>query len=405
MNRNRIIAVLAFCLAFTLACAQMPAALTVTEETIGKVQASREALFDARRISVPQLSVDIGGVVRDVVRLDREGKYQAALERLQTLQKYGPLLEIPSLEVHILASLLYAKLGQADSSLQHQLYASAHIKLLRERSGTGRSADDPLRVTMQNELYEWVRLRRLNVTNVRSNTYSGRELLVLTYQESTADTPAQQLFVEVDPRTRIQANASFDRYSAIPIAQLPARSLELLHLARAKREQFLNDTKFPYLELRGQLDDILKKSTELHKSGKLAEAVAALREIERIRPIEDIPTPRLLIWYSFLMGQTGNTEKQTEMRGLIFGVQQAIAHSGDGRTPETAIHVLFIEEEYDWLAEKKLKLKRQALRDIGAEAFDVMSVTDAQGVSSDVYFNITRMRAKYLQMMEGFQQK
>ncbi|HSV50797.1 MAG TPA: DUF4919 domain-containing protein [Burkholderiaceae bacterium] len=395
MKWHRIIVLLALCVVCSFARAQ---ALPVSEEAIAKLQVVREALFDTRRIDIPQLSDDIRAAIRDGEQLEREGKYETALERLLVLQKYSPLLDLPSFDVHMLAGWLYGKLGQADASQQHRQRAAAYRALLGARIGSGTSADDPLRVVMHSEAVEWLRSRLARVVDFKSNTYGTREIMVFTYQGPVVGSPPQQLFVEIDPRTRAQANARIDRFKPIPVAEMPPKSLEWMRVASEKRNRFLNDSAFPYLELRHQLDELMKRSAELHKNGKLHEALAVLGEVERIRPIEEVPTPRWLIWYSYLMGRTGNVQKQSELRGLIFGVQQVIAHSGDGRTAETAVHVLFIDEEYDWLAQKKLKLGRQSLRHIGGETYDVMSVTDTQGVPSDIYFNITRMYAKYSQI-------
>jgi hypothetical protein len=123
----------------------------------------------------------------------------------------------------------------------------------------------------------------------------------------------------------------------------------------------------------------------------------ALKEIETIRSIEDIPLPSLIGFYSFLNGKVGNISKQLELRGLLFGINQAIAHSGDGLFPESAVQVIAVEEEYAWLADKHLTRLSQRVLESPIGIFDVLTVKNPAGGERDYYFNITRMHPKYLQ--------
>ncbi len=378
-------------------------------QQVAQFQALREALFDARGIDIPAFSRDIRASVNDAERLELAGQYAQALERLQSLQKYMPLLDIPSFDVHKLAGWLFAKLGQTPPSDLHRQRASSYRQLLWEQMGSGQTPDDPLRVVMNNEAIDWVKSRVGQVSEVRALPHKGRELLLVNYTSRLPQVPSTaapsvtttaavfQLFVAVDPRTRQMLNRSLDRYAPIPLAQMRPQDVTWLRTAQEKRNRFLENTTLPYLELRDAIDTLIKATMVLEQVNQPQAALDKLRELERIRPIEDIPTPGLLSVYSALLGKTGNTAKQLEMRSLIFGVQQAIAHSGDAASMATAIEVLLIDEEYDWLREKKLKLTRQTLREDGGEKYDVMTVTDAQGQERTVFFKITRMYSMYSQ--------
>jgi hypothetical protein len=372
--------------------AQLP---TPSEDQIARFQAQREALFDARAIDVPRFSRDISAAVRDGEKLEVEKRYQEALDRLLGLQKYMPLDEIPSFDVHMLSGWLYDKLGQAENARKHQALAAAYRKLLWERIGTGASADEPLRVVMNSEAVEWAKSRLSRIVNVKPLQHGGRELLVVSYQGATTNNLPRELFVAVDPRTQRAANRRIDIFQAIPKSEMRPQDLHWLNVALEKRKRLLDDPAVPYLQLRDAIDKAIKAAAELDTAGKPQEALARLRELDALRPIEEIPTPGLLGVYSALTGKTGDTRKQAELRGLLFGVLQAIAHSGDGAGPATAIHVLFITEEYEWLREKGLKLVQQSLVDVGPEKFDAMTVTNAQGEKSTVYFNVTGMFTKY----------
>ena len=78
--------------------------------------------------------------------------------------------------------------------------------------------------------------------------------------------------------------------------------------------------------------DAIAKAIALDREGKSAGALGALTDLERIRPIDDIPISGLICVDSAVNGKTGNTRKQLALRGLLFGISQAIAHSGDGPT-------------------------------------------------------------------------
>jgi len=151
---------------------------------------------------------------------------------------------------------------------------------------------------------------------------------------------------------------------------------------------------FPFITLQMKVREKIKQANELAAAGKPAEAVAALREIEAIRPIDDIPSTTLLTTYSVLLGQTGDSAKQTHIRELAFGTYQAIAASGDALTPETAIEVIFVEEEYAWLRDKRLSMLKQSLVPGPQRIMDVLHAKDAQGNERDFYFDITRMAKK-----------
>lgn len=354
----------------------------------------RESLFDNRGIDVSALSLDIGAAVREGEQLEAKGQYQLALDRLLVLQKYMPLRDLPAFEVHQLASWLYDKLGQKELGLLHSQRASAYRVLLHQRIGSGNSPDDPLRVVMANEVRDWAKINLASIASVETTPYKGKEQMVVTYQGLVTGNQPRKLFVEIDRRTQSMASQRMDRYAPVPLHAMSAEDAAFLASARERRARFLADRSYSSSALRDKIRTLLAQSAELDMQGKPREALEKLREIESLRPIEEIPTPRWLAWYSYLQGKLGNTAKQREMRGLLFGAIQAMAHSGDGLSPATAVHVILIEEEYEWIREKKLKPVRQALLERDGQHYDVMTVEDAKGVQTQVFFNITGLYAR-----------
>lgn len=360
---------------------------------LAALQAQREALFDGGRIDVSQMSRDIGLAVRESEQLEREGRYQQALDRLKALELYVPLRDFPSFDVHMLASWLYDKLGQPDARRHHQERAAAYREFLWTHLGKGDRPEDPLRVVMVNEAIEWAKSRLARITDVKAMP-SG--LTVLTYAGSTTDNQPRALYMQIDSRTQAIASRSFDRFAPIPVSEMRPQDMAWLTAAQEKRERFLADRSFQYHELEDRVRKVMQASFQSDKQGKPQEALATLREVEKTRPIAEIPTPHLLAWYSYLLGKNGQTVMQQETRGLIFGVQQAIAHSGDGLSAATAVQVVLVAEEYEWLRDKKLKTIQQTIRDEGGRHYDVMTVEDAQGRRSEVFFDVTKLLERRL---------
>ena len=159
---------------------------------------------------------------------------------------------------------------------------------------------------------------------------------------------------------------------------------------------FTHSTSTPrYLALMDKIKTALQNSGQLMAQGKSLVAVVALREIEVIRPIEDIPLPQLIARYSALQGNIGNNDKQNELCGLLFGITQMIAHSGDAMSPETAVPVISTLEEYTWLSDKHLSRTSEKVINRPLGKFDVLTAKSTAGQERDYYFNITRMFPKY----------
>jgi hypothetical protein len=366
------------------------------EELVTKFLDFRETLVRDGKVDVTELSKSIRQAINDGERLEREANYKGALNKLLELERFAPLSELPSFEVQMLSSWLYIKLGDAVTAKTHMSRAEAMRELLGQHIGKGDSPTDPIRALMINDISEWAKMQLARIVGVKGIPIQGREIFVVTYSGRSTSDQSRVAYFEIDRRVQSKANQQIRLYDPIPLAQMRPTDLEYFELAKQKRERFLTDT-FAYLDLVGKIREVIGKAAVLDQQGKAAEALAALSEIEAIRPIEDIPLANLISVYSVLNGKTGNTQKQLALRGLIFGINQSIAHSGDGLLPETAVHVIATSEEDDWLRDRKLTKVRQRLVDGTNGKFDVLTVKDASGVEKDVYFNITRMFAKYSQ--------
>lgn len=75
----------------------------------------------------------------------------------------------------------------------------------------------------------------------------------------------------------------------------------------------------------------------------------------------------------------------TAMRRLL----ESILATGDGRSEETAYHVLFVPEERDVLMSRQLRPGGQELVESKGRYFDVLTARDAEGKEVRVWFDIT----------------
>jgi hypothetical protein len=359
--------------------------------------AKRQAIVEENQVDVSAMSSEIRATVNECERMEREGKYGLALDRLHKLQKFTPLAELPSYDVQRLASWLYFKTGDSYQAKKYQARTDAMRELLLYRIGEGRTPEMPIQALMTSDIIEWASMQQAGVVDVKSYPFKGHELLLVTYAGTLPGGSSGRAYFEIDRRVKAKKNAQENLFAPIPLDRMKAEHRALFEQARAKRERFIDDTRFPYLELIGLVKKSITKAAQLDMEGKPEQAILALKEIEVIRPIEEIPLSRLIGFYSFLNGKVGNISKQVELRGLLFGINQAIAHSGDGLLPESAVQVIAVDEEYAWLADKHLTRLSQRVLESPIGRFDVLTVKNAAGAEQDYYFNITRMYSKYLQ--------
>jgi hypothetical protein len=365
------------------------------EQLVATLLAQREALIASTQIDVSELSKQIRQSLSEAEALGREAKYLPALNRLMALEKFVPLNDLPSADVHLLAASLCGKMKDKTRAAAHHLIASAMGDILLKRIGTGSTVEDPVRVATVNEITEWANIQQLIVTSVKPEKHEKRALFSVTFDGKSEADKTRQAWFEIDPRTQAKINAAISIYTPIPLSEMTEEHMAILEHARALRERFLGDAELPYAQLIGAVKNAIAKASQLDAQGQTPAAIAVLQELATLRAPEEIPLASLIDAYSFLCSKVGDAAKRQELRRLLFGIHQAIAHSGDGLSPETAVHVIAIEEEYAWLNDKRLKRQAQRVVDNALGKFDVISTLNESGEARDYYFNITRMYARY----------
>jgi hypothetical protein len=240
-------------------------------------------------------------------------------------------------------------------------------------------------------MIEWMRLQLAKASSVQAYAFNGVELQKVTYSDPLTKGQSAVVYFAPDPRVAAQMRSQTppDIFAPLPIASMQPLQQQAIEQAHDKRMQFLADKSFNYPALLQLSKTSLKQATLLESQGDYAGALAELKNIQRLRPIEDTPLVDVIGTYSALLGKTGNADAQAKMRLYLFGILQDIAHSGDGLSQQTAIHVIAVAEEYSWLRQKGLHMDKQSLINAGSSVYDALQTSDAQGHSKTYYFDVT----------------
>jgi hypothetical protein len=73
----------------------------------------------------------------------------------------------------------------------------------------------------------------------------------------------------------------------------------------------------------------------------------------------------------------------------MYGLVDSILSSGDGKTPETAYHVISVDEEYAVLNTLGFKVVKQSLMESKGHSYDKMEVLHMKSKEPGmIYFNV-----------------
>jgi hypothetical protein len=386
MRKTRWLAGLCFIVCSASSFAASPATL------IEQLQAQRQAFSQDNKIDLQQLSKEIQATVKDADVLDRTHNGLQAINVLLGLQKYAPLAQFPSYDVQMQCAKLYAELERNKDAQACRERAAALAEILQTRSGSGATPDDPVRVITISEIGEWARSQSAKISNVLAYPHRNENLQALTYSSPATDGQSKVAYFLFDPRLQASISSKkVDIFDPLPVGPGDGKYQVALNQAHEARIKFLNDQSFNYPELIQLSDSAQREAMQLAQQGDIQGALAKIREVEKIRPIQQIPVFNLISNYSFLLGKSGDLDAQSNMRLFLFGITQDIAHSGDGLKPESAIHVVAISEEYTWLHEKNLRVTGQHLLMDGNSRYDAMDTLDANGNHKTFYFDVSQV--------------
>ncbi|HEF5869765.1 TPA: DUF4919 domain-containing protein [Burkholderia cenocepacia] len=382
---------------FVLIC--LPVANAFSQDAsslIDVLQAERQRVGTDAHINLQQFSRDTQAIATQAYALSQSGENRQALDKLLELNKYAPLDRYPDYTVQVVCFNIYTDLANERDATACRRRAAAMAVILLKLSGSGKAPDDPIRIVRVGEIGDWLRMRSAKMSDVQAIRHQGSSLQKVTFT-TPADSHAEVAYFLMNPREVSEIDQSAqDVFQPLPVSDNDGKYAAAMKEAHERRAKFLSDQRFNYRELIQLVQDSQKAAMQLAQQGDVAGALSKIREVERIRPIRDIPIFSLVSNYSALLGKAGNEGAHADMRLYLFGIAQDIAHSGDGLTPETAVRVIAVNEEYSWLSAKKLHVTRQALIRNGDSQYDAIEATDASGRSRTYYFDVTPFFGRYV---------
>jgi len=97
----------------------------------------------------------------------------------------------------------------------------------------------------------------------------------------------------------------------------------------------------------------------------------------------------------FILGichrRLGQTEPSQRHIVAAQGLMKAILATGDGKTPESAIVVISVAEEYTIMGMQGAKKLQQALISKNGHSYDLITVENKSGGKEQIYFNVDRV--------------
>lgn len=152
----------------------------------------------------------------------------------------------------------------------------------------------------------------------------------------------------------------------------------------------------PYKKMQ-ELRDKENQMWQEYKSGNYQKALEIGNSILEINYL------RIMTHYIFseVYGKLGDTQKQKFHEDVFFGLVDSIIQSGDGKSPETAMTVIEVREEYDVLDVLGFEQESQTLVEKDGKRFDFLVAKNSEtGETRDFYFNIDLFYDKALEGVE-----
>ena len=380
--------------AITALPAPIAPAAPIEEPVIAKELEIRQQMLQQepeRLASAPAL---IRSSTEAAQRLIQQNDPKGALARLTQIDPAKPLEDIPSLEVQMeLAFIAH----HDHNSEQEKLYlsrANALQEILHHRIGSGSTADDPVRIDSAYEMTDWARSAGGTLSKLTTVPTAHGEVLQGIFQRSGAISPEEPVYFQLAPAVAAVVRKANDPLRAIPLDTMAPELRAGYDRAEKERLAFLSDTSFNYQTLTAQLLPALKEADNLAKAANPKGALDRIGQLSSIRPIASIPVVNVQAMELALYSAANQREQMLALRPYVYGILQSLAHSGDGQSPLSAVHVITVSEEYFWIGAKQLKLRQQQLSRLDGRSYDVLSCTDANGKDHDYYFDVTDALAR-----------
>lgn len=151
---------------------------------------------------------------------------------------------------------------------------------------------------------------------------------------------------------------------------------------------------FYQFEKEKELNELLKDEP---KPEKIPEIISLINESLQSFPI-DLTN---LFYLSYLYDSTGNTEMAEKISDSIIALINVISQTGDGKSCETGIHVIMMDDEYFLFDIWGIKSEGQSLINEDKQTCDLLKFKQPDGKEGGVYFEISKMWEKEAEIWNG----
>lgn len=141
-------------------------------------------------------------------------------------------------------------------------------------------------------------------------------------------------------------------------------------------------------EAANKLGMVIKGTSDISRGRELLTSLE-----QEVAPIREIPSFKMHVLLAKFAAMEGRAEDLNYHWAYAKATQLAIARTGTGASPETAIRVVMLSEEHDWFwtQEKVLQKESRVSQEIGGKKYDVWHATSNQGKHL-IYFDVSAMQ-------------
>ena len=109
----------------------------------------------------------------------------------------------------------------------------------------------------------------------------------------------------------------------------------------------------------------------------------------------DVDFTNISAHYAFVSSPSVDSTVKEFHRQIIIAILNSIRNSGEGTSPQNAMYVINIGEEYDFLLLGGLKPTGQALIQDNGRQYDLMKAVDEEGRNYQFFFDVTDFFGHY----------
>ncbi|OWV00991.1 DUF4919 domain-containing protein [Fibrobacter sp. UWR2] len=119
------------------------------------------------------------------------------------------------------------------------------------------------------------------------------------------------------------------------------------------------------------------------------------QELKVAQELLDVDFTNISAHYAIVSNPSTDTTVKEFHKQIIMAILNSIRNSGKGTSPQNAMYVINIGEEYDFILLGGLKPTGQALVEENGRQYDLMKAVDEEGRNYQFYFDVTDFFGHY----------